>query len=251
MSTVNLFAECFAPVDIHEPFAASPSLSLWQRWMEENPNATRLFLRIYHPDRLDDEETFLVPIGDPVRGSDDNKALYLPTWMVDSNKYSAAGEEAVVEVIESTSLPKATRIVLRPVDSALHEVDVVSLFEKYFSRLGVLQQGKMYLVPLEELGGFQTSVFVEKLEPEAEVYLDGDEVPLEFERAVDYVEPPPRPPTPIPPPPPMLAPEDPNLMVPANFFGTAPVNSTHPPRRGQRPSGFIPFSGTGHRLDGK
>lgn len=274
MSTVHLFAECFAPVDIQDPFVASPSLGLWRRWMEENPTATRLFLRIYHPTRLDDEDTFLVPIGDPVRGSDDDTALYLPTWMIDSNKYTAAGEEAVVEVLEASSLPKATRIVLRPVDSALHEVDVVNVFEKCFSRLGVLQQGKMYLVPLEDLGGYQVSVFVERLEPEPEVYLDGDEVPLEFERAVDYVEPPPRPPTPIPggtgllssPP---LAPGNPDLMVPANFLGDPPgadlssAYTSRPPalnrgggnavRRGQghHPAGFIPFSGAGHRLDGK
>lgn len=269
MSTVHLFAECFAPDTLHDPFVVNPSLSLFRRWMEENPNATRLFLRVYHPERLDDEETFLVPIGDPVRSVEDDLALYLPTWMIDANKYGGTGEEAVVEVLEASTLPKATRIVLRSVDSALHEVDVVNTFEKCFSRIGVLQQGKMYLVPLEELGGFQVTVFVERLEPEREVYLDGDEVPLEFERAVDYVEPPPRPPTPIPALPsllasPPMAPGNPNLMVPANFLGDPPgaplpqaYTSRPPPlnsRHGQSQvgrGGFVPFSGTGHRLDGK
>jgi hypothetical protein len=240
--------------------------------MEENPNATRLFLRIYHPQHVDDTETFLVPVGDPVRGAenDNEDALYLPTWMIDANKYNGAGEEAIVEVLDASSFPKATRIVLRPVDSAIHEVDVVNVFEKYFSRLGVLQEGKLYLVPLEELGGFHVSVFVEKLEPEPEVYLDGDEVPLEFERAVDYVEPPPRAPTPIPASPALLAPMapgNPDLMVPANFFGEAPgadlsgAYSSRPNavgggqglRRNQtyHTPGFVPFSGKGHSLNGK
>jgi hypothetical protein len=264
MSTLNLFAQCFSSVDIDESFAATPCVGLWRRWMEDNPTAERLFLRIYHPEREDDDNTFLVPVGDPVRNEDSETAVYLPTWMIDSNKYSGAGEEAIVEVLEASSLPKATRIVLRPVDSALHEVDVVSVFEKYFSRLGVLQEGRFYLIPLEELGGFHVSVFVEKLEPAPEVYLDGDEVPLEFERAVDYVEPPPRVPTPVPEGPPLLAPGNPDLMVPANFLGDPPgagLNQAYisrPPalggaRRNQphHPPGFVPFSGKGHSLNGK
>jgi hypothetical protein len=267
MSTVNLFAECFSPSDVHEPFTISPCLNIWRTWMEENPEATRLFLRIYHPEHVDDLNTFMVPIGDPVRGGENENAIYLPTWMIDANKYQGAGEEAIVEIVDASSLPRATRIVLRPVDSALHEVDVVSVFEKYFSRLGVLQEGKLYLVPLEELGGFHVSVYVEKLEPAAEVYLDGDEVPLEFERAVDYVEPPPRPPTPIPAVPALLVPGHPDLMVPANFLGDPPgadlsgAYSSRPNavgggqglRRNQtyHPPGFIPFSGKGHSLNGK
>ena len=226
--------------------------------MEENPRAERLFLRIYHPERMDDEDTFLVPVGDPVRGTDDDKALYLATWMIDSNKYRGAGEEAVVEVLEASSLPKATRIVLRPVDSALHEVDVVQLFEKCFSRMGVLQEGKLYLIPIEELGDYQVSVFVEHLEPAQEVYLDGDEIPLEFERPVDFVEPPPRPPTPIPQPPPRLEmPGDEHLMVPRNFLGDSHGVSSVPiaqPRRAtpqQMPRSFVPFSGAGHTLGTK
>lgn len=275
MSTVNLFAECFSPDGILEPFCVSPSLNKWQSWMEANPNASRLFLRIYHPQNIDDTETFLVPVGDPVRGAENENAIYMPTWMIDANKYMGAGEETIVEVLEASSFPKATRIVLRPTDSAIHDVDVVNVFERYFSRLGVLQEGKLYLVPLEELGGFQVSVYVEKLEPGPEVYLDGDDVPLEFERAVDYVEPPPRPPTPVPAAPsllasPPMAPGNPDLMVPANFLNEPPgaalneaYTSRPPPldgrgggaalRRNQthHPPGFVPFSGKGHSLNEK
>jgi hypothetical protein len=261
MSTVKLFSDCFSPADTHDHYSVSPSVSLWRKWMEENPHAQRLFLRIYHPEREDDEGTFLVPVGDPVQAENGDNAIYLPTWMIDTNKYSGCGEETIVEVLDTASLPRATRIVLRPVDSALHEVDVVSVFEQSFSRLGVLQEGKLYLIPLEELGGFHVSVYVEKLEPAKEVYMDGDEIPLEFERPVDYVEPPPRPPTPVPEPIPLLAPaQTSDFMVPSNMLGggeEADLNQTYQPQpRGRRgvqqvPSGFVPFSGQGRRLDGK
>ena len=252
MSRTNLFAQCFSPVDIHDSFVATPCFPLWHKWMGEHPNATRLFLRIYHPEQDNREESFLVPVGDPVAGSESETALYLPMWMIDTNKYTGSGEETIVDVIDGSSLPKATRIVLRPVDSALHEVDVVSLFEKYFSRMGVLQEGKLYLIPLEELGGFQTSVFVEKLEPANEVYLDGDEVPLEFERAVDYVEPPPpaaRPPTPIPSFPPMLIPDPHDSMIAPSLLRSDLPRGIN--RHAATASGFVPFSGRGRTLGEK
>ena len=117
--------------------------------MDAHPRATRLFLRIYHPGR-DDEETFLAPIGDPVHGDEHRNAIYMPTWMIDTNKYEGSGEETVVEIVESNELPRATKIVLKPVDSTLHEVDVVQVFERSFSNLGVLSEGKQYLIPSVE-----------------------------------------------------------------------------------------------------
>lgn len=272
MSVIRLFSECFAPSPISDLFICSPSRSLWERWMQEFPNSTRLFLRIYNPNRSDDEGTCIMPVGDPVADSEIQNAVYLPMSMLDANQLKGSGEECLIELFDSSSLPRATKIVLRPIDSALHEVDVVSVFEKAFSRLGVLQKGHLYLVPLEDLGGFQVPVFVEKLEPADEVYLDGDDVPLEFEQAVDYVEPPPvRPPTPIPTGPAPLCPDQPDLMVPANFLGDPPgADLTHaytsrPPalsrgaagggssirRAPHYPPNFVPFSGKGYSLNGK
>jgi hypothetical protein len=175
--------------------------------------------------------------------------------MIDTNKYEGSGEETVVEIVESNELPRATKIVLKPVDSTLHEVDVVQVFERSFSNLGVLSEGKQYLIPLEELGGFQVAVYVSHLEPGPEVYLDGDEVPLEFEEPVDYVEPVRRPPTPMPEPTPMLAADTSDLMVPTNLVGGANYQSPelrpNARTRAMHPPGFIPFSGQGRRLDGK
>lgn len=264
MSTVHLFAECFSESDSLDPFVATPCRPLWERWMRENPDVTRLFLRIYHPERMTEDQSFLIPVGDPCASNGISDALYLPMWMIDANQYKGSGEEVVIEILDAQTLPKATRIVLKPIDSALHEVDVVQVFERCFSRLGVLQQGRMYLIPLEELGGYQVPIHVETLEPAAEVYLDGDDVPLEFTRAVDYVEPAQqRPPTPIPTAPPVLAADQPDLMIPPNFLvgsGGAPVEQAYqqPPRsrnnlqrQNHYPRGFIPFSGEGHFLGGK
>jgi hypothetical protein len=113
------------------------------------------------------------------------------------------------------------------------------VLEAAFSRMGVLQQGRQIQVPIAELG-ITVDLFVAKTEPEEEVYLDGDEIPLEFEQAVDYREPlvplaplvphVPRPDTPIP--------DEPLSLIPDSEM----------PMFAHETFGFKPFHGRGNRL---
>lgn len=251
MSTIYLYSEAFAETELKDPFVVRPSHDIWERWQQEHFGATRLFLRIHHAaTQLD----FYCSVGDPIRSETQN-AIYLPTWMIDTNQYSGCGDEATGTILTSDDIPRATRIVLKPVDSMIHQVDVVRCLERPLSSIGVLQQGKMYLIPLEELEGFHVAVFVEQLEPAEVVFLDGDEIPLEFVEAVDYFEPPaavvPRPPTPIPAQIPTLNPFEP--MVPSDQLhqvggGARPLHSRIPTRN-HCPPGFLAFAGKGNRLD--
>jgi hypothetical protein len=175
--------------------------------------------------------------------------------MIHSNQYSGIGEETRISVFDQSELPKATRIVVRPVDSLLFQTsDVLSVFERNLSKLGVLQQGKIYPLPLEEFDGEIVTFFTEVLEPEGEVFLDGDDIPLEFEEAVDSPPPVARPPTPHPSPVPELLPEyiptfieQGAAMVPE----LAPTNNLVQvrPRNSFAPASFTPFSGKGRRLN--
>ena len=231
MTTVHLYSDAFAEEMSEETLVVHPSQDLWRQWMEENPTADRLFVRIRHPAS---DESFLAAVGDPVRSSSAD-GLYLPTWMIDANQFEGCGEEALVSTFRSDSLQKATRIVVRPVDSALLDIDIVSALEKVFSRMGVLQQGKTILVHLEELGGFPVAIHIATTEPAEEVFLDGDDIPLEFEEAVDYVE---QPPAPAPAPAPVERPVTPVPKEPVNFGQMFTEDA----------SGFQPFRGQGYRL---
>ena len=255
MSTIYLFSEAFTETEMKDPFVVRPSRDLWERWQQDNFGATRLFLRIQHPETGED---FYCSVGDPIYSEVQN-AIYLPMWMVDTNRYDASGEETLGHILTPENVPRATKIVLKPVDSTIHQVDVVRCLERPLSSIGILQEGKMYLIPLEEIGEFQVPVFVEKLEPAEVVFLDGDEIPLEFVEAVDHFEPPPaaRMPTPPPEPLPTLLPF--GNMVPGDLNQAfSPENRVIPGGgRGGRvlrnhcPPGFVPFSGKGHRLDSR
>jgi hypothetical protein len=145
-------------------------------------------------------------------------------------------ESVTIEAFESDSLPKATRIVLRPIDSSLFDADFMPVLEAAFSRMGVLQQGRQIQVPIAELG-ITVDLFVEKTEPEAEVYLDGDEIPLEFEQAVDYRAP--------------LAPLAPHVPRPDTPIPDEPlslISDSMMPMFAHETFGFKPFHGRGNRL---
>ena len=254
MSTIYLYSEAFAETELKDEFVVRPSRDIWERWQQEHFGATRLFLRIQHPET---EEDFYCSVGDPMH-SDAQNAIYMPMWMIDSNRYSGCGDETTAHVLTPEDIPRATRIVLKPVDSTIHQVDVVHCLEKPLSSIGVLQQGKQYLIPLDELGGYKVPVYVEQLEPAEVVFLDGDEIPLEFVESVDYYEAPrPRVPTPPPEPIPTLLPF--GNMVPGDLNQAfSPENRVveggggrgfRPNQRNHCPPGFIPFSGKGYRLD--
>jgi hypothetical protein len=198
--------------------------------MQENHGDTRVFLRIFHPDG---DGSFIVALGNPVTGITENR-VFMPQWMLASNRLDGFGETVTIEAFESDSLPKATRIVLRPIDSSLFDADFMPVLEAAFSRMGVLQQGRQIQVPIAELG-ITVDLFVEKTEPSAEVYLDGDDIPLEFEQAMDY-----RPPIALP-----LAPR-PDTPIPDETMSLIPDDEM--PMFAHEPLGFKPFHGRGNRL---
>ena len=226
----QLYSDCYADEVTEDQFVVRATQELWSKWMQENHGNTRVFLRIFHPDG---DRSFIVALGNPVTGITENR-VFMPDWMLASNRLEGFGETVTIEAFESDSLAKATRIVLRPIDSSIFDADFMPVLETAFSRMGVLQQGRQIQVPIAELG-ITVDLFVEKTEPAAEVYLDGDEIPLEFEQAMDYRPPiefpiAPRPDTPVPPEPLSLFPE------------------AEAPMFAHETAGFRPFQGRGNRL---
>lgn len=226
----QLYSDCYADEVTEDQFVVRATQELWSKWMQENHGDTRVFLRIFHPDG---DGSFIVALGNPVTGITENR-IFMPQWMLASNRLDGFGETVTIEAFESDSLPKATRIVLRPIDSSLFDADFMPVLEAAFSRMGVLQQGRQIQVPIAELG-ITVDLFVEKTEPSAEVYLDGDDIPLEFEQAMDY-----RPPIALP-----LAPR-PDTPIPDETMSLIPDDEM--PMFAHEPLGFKAFQGRGNRL---
>lgn len=90
-----------------------------------------------------------------------------------------------MEWYDQGAFPAATRIVLRPHDSAFFNSDIKAELERGLTRIGVVQRGTSVTIPIEHLGGYEVTFDVVETEPANLVLAEGDEVVLDFEEALD------------------------------------------------------------------
>ncbi|NBO70515.1 MAG: hypothetical protein EBU66_05570 [Bacteroidetes bacterium] len=164
------WATCSLPIDI------------WKRVMDQNP-ATRLVARI----RYNTNEVYIA-LGSPVEL--EGEKIFIPNWFLDHLGVSGSGEIVDVEWLAQDAFPEATRIILRPEDSAFYHSDAKEELECSLTRLGVLRTGDTIVIPMKCLGGYEIAFHVVVTEPANIVLAHGDEVVIEFEESLDTIAPP-------------------------------------------------------------
>jgi len=113
----------------------------------------------------------------------DEDAIYLPPWMIPGSV--EIGERARVEFMSEEAFPHATKITLKPLDSAFYSSEIREELTYCLSRLGVVQKETIVTMKLETLDGFCMDFYISGCEPAGVVLCDGDEVAIEFEEAAD------------------------------------------------------------------
>lgn len=183
-------------------------------------------------------ETLAIAVEGPhSEPGDDN--VFVPGWVL-TRLGLYDGEEIVMDAILEP-LPKGTSVKIKPLTGSTVEGPMfVEGLTEALNQLGIVQEGLLSAVvdpSMPELHEF----IVEGLEP-ARVCLADGELSVDLERAMD------RPMTPEPvaeamaPPEPIYAPE-PSTPAFDNMLAAPQLNSNR--------KGFVPFGGTGYRLDGK
>ena len=162
----------------------------WERITEEL-DTPRLFVRITF--RNGYQRICSVNSFDLRYGEAHPKAIYLPPWMIPHEEMY--GNEYEIEFIGKEAFPPATKITLRPIDSAFYNVDAKEELETSLSEIGVLQKGELITLSMNALGGYEVSFYISELLPADIVLLDGEEVAIDFEEAVDQFDG--RPPIPV------------------------------------------------------
>lgn len=195
---IKLWSKAYAPSPDTDSFSIQTEKSLWEEILRRE-GSRRKFLRIEHPDGLDD---WIAPIGEPVTVDESeehetSRNLYLPLWMIDAGHFRGEGEEAVLTIMDEEFFPNATKIVLRVIDSAFYNADIKEELERALSAMGVIKQHTTLQIPIQALGGYTVEVFIAETEPANVVLCDGEEVAVEFQEPLDQIAPP-RPATPIP-----------------------------------------------------
>jgi hypothetical protein len=148
---------------------------VWEAWADLYPAGSPMLVEMIH---LETGATRVVCAAGQFH-VETNNHLYVPNWIL---QHMNQGDEEerhlfVRPVLETP--PRATLIVLKPLDNALYDTDMRTLFEERLYTFHTLQTGTTLSVHLPELGGLEAYARVERLEP-ADLVVLGSEVNVEF-----------------------------------------------------------------------
>lgn len=159
------------------------SLAEWRKIHEDQPEAQRIFGRI----RVGDAVAFCA-LGEPTNmdafGTDQD-AVIVPDWVRELLYVEGDGSPVEITWLSSDSFPNATRVVLRPHDSAFYHGDARDELERELTSYGVIAEGTTIPIAIQMLGGFSVLMDIIKTEPANIVLLEGDEIAFEFEGSLD------------------------------------------------------------------
>ena len=166
------------------PHTCNLNINEWRKVHDENPEAKRMFAKL----SIGDKNVYVAlgsPINTEVLPQSEHTPIFLPSWVLDTFGIEGSGETVTVEWIDSEYFPEATRIVLRPHDSAFFHADAKEELERVLTTIGILQLASTIPVQLFALGGFSVNFDVVGLEPASLDLMEGDEVAIEFESPLD------------------------------------------------------------------
>lgn len=154
--------------------------SIWEAWVDHYPAGSPMLVELIHPET---GCTRVVCAAGQFH-LETNNHVYVPNWILQPMKMGGATdqhEEGMLlfarPLLETP--PRATLIVLKPLDDVLYDTDMRTLFEERLYTFHALQTGTTLSVHVPELGGLEAFARVERLEP-AELVVLGSEVHVEF-----------------------------------------------------------------------
>ena len=171
--------------DLAEQTRVYVSMNEWRRIHEEQPSAHRIFGRIM----IGDKDVFCA-LGEPKEmehfGNErNNKCIIIPNWALNILGIDGMGQDVEITWLAEDSFPNATRVILRPEDSAFYHADAKDELERVLTTYGVIMEGTSIPISINWLGGFSVEMNIIKTYPANIVLLEGDEIVFEFEPALD------------------------------------------------------------------
>lgn len=127
---------------------------------------------------------YIATIGTP--HSEDKTDVFVPQWILDIIGGDRGGDDGLVvriEKVDMYTLPIATKIAIRPLDSIAFDTDIIQCFEKAFRNLHSICEGIMVPVGIPEFGeDFRMYAHIERVEPAEVSRIVHGEVDVEFLR---------------------------------------------------------------------
>jgi hypothetical protein len=158
-----------------------------RRLMDLYEEESVLYIRITN---VETGANYVATIGTP--HNEDKTDVFVPQWILDiiSINGDSTGEGTIVRIekVDMYTMPIATKISIRPLDSVAFDTDIIQCFEKAFRNLHSIREGVTVPVGVPEFGEeFRMYAHIERVEPAEVSRIVHGEVDVEFIREADAV----------------------------------------------------------------
>jgi hypothetical protein len=125
-------------------------------------------------------QQYLVALGSP--HNYDKDTVFVPQWILDLIGCSGSCDTVVnIKKANISKIPKARKIIIKPLDPIVFEIDTLACFEKALMNIHSIKEGITIPVHISELGDdYVMYAHIEKVEPEAISRIVHGEVDVEF-----------------------------------------------------------------------
>jgi hypothetical protein len=138
-----------------------------------------LYIRITN---IESGAHYIATIGTPHSG--DKTDVFVPQWILDI--LGGCGDDGLIvriEKVDMYTMPIATKIAIRPLDSVVFDTDIIQCFEKAFRNLHSIREGVTVPIGVPEFGeDFRMYAHIEHVEPAEVSRIVHGEVDVEFIR---------------------------------------------------------------------
>jgi hypothetical protein len=129
---------------------------------------------------IDKNLTTIVTIG--TAHSYDKNIIYAPQWILDLIGCSGNCDSAIkIKKADMTTIPSATKIVIKPLDPIAFDIDTRACFENAFMNLHSIKENITMSIPVPQFGkNFTMFAYIEKVEPASTSRITAGDVDVEF-----------------------------------------------------------------------
>lgn len=129
---------------------------------------------------IENNQRYLVALGSS--HSYDKDTVFVPQWILDLIGCSGSCNSVIdIKKANIRKIPKASKIIIRPLDPIVFEIDTLACFEKALMNIHSIKEGITIPVNVSELGdNYVMYAHIEKVEPAATSRIVHGEVDVEF-----------------------------------------------------------------------
>jgi hypothetical protein len=148
--------------------------------IEQYPDNSGMYIATITNTTRSSENTYTVSIGIPHFA--DKLSAFVPDWILNIIGITTEDDIPIKITPYLEPIPLIKKVVIKPLDSLVFNIDIVSCFEKALMNLTILTEGVTIPITIPELGYHEAFAYIEKVEPLPISLVHSADIEVDFNR---------------------------------------------------------------------